>query len=63
MIEADLFDTHEPPPAHAERANQSFYDEVRTLKLDVARIVPIHGQPVPWADFARIMAAPASGGQ
>ena len=58
-----LFDTHEPPPAPPSPANRSFYEEVRTLKLDVARIVPIHGQPVPWADFARIMAAPASGGR
>jgi hypothetical protein len=63
VIEADLYDTHAPQPATPSQASRSFYDEVRTLKLDVARIVPIHGMPVPWADFAKIMATPSSGAQ
>jgi hypothetical protein len=25
------------------------------LKLDVSRIVPIHGKPVPWAEFLKVM--------
>jgi glyoxylase-like metal-dependent hydrolase (beta-lactamase superfamily II) len=60
VIEADLFDTHIPPPSAPTRANTSLYNQVRTLKLDVARIVPIHGSPVPWADFAKLMTAPSS---
>jgi hypothetical protein len=62
VVEADLFDTHEPPPATPTRAHTSFFNEVRTLKLDVARIVPIHGAPVPWSDFAKLMAARSSAG-
>jgi len=60
VIEADLFDSHAPPPATPTPANRSFFNEVRTLKLDVSRIVPIHGMPVPWADFVRVMGAAAS---
>ena len=60
VIEADLFDTHVPPPSAPTRAHTSFWNEVRTLKLDVARIVPIHGAPVAWADFAKLMASPSS---
>jgi glyoxylase-like metal-dependent hydrolase (beta-lactamase superfamily II) len=60
VIEADLFDTHAPPPATPTAANRSFYNEVRTLKLDVSRIVPIHGMPVPWADFVKAMGTPSS---
>jgi hypothetical protein len=60
VVEADLFDTHVPPPSAPTRAHTSFWNEVRTLKLDVARIVPIHGAPVAWADFAKLMATPSS---
>ena len=58
---ADLFDTHLPPPAPPTAANRTLFNEVQTLKLDVASIVPIHGRPVPWSDFAKVMAAPPSG--
>jgi glyoxylase-like metal-dependent hydrolase (beta-lactamase superfamily II) len=52
LFEADLFDTNQPRPQTPTRDQQSFYDAVRKLGLDVAQIVPVHGRPVPWADFA-----------
>ena len=55
VIEADLFDTHEPLPTAPTAANRSLYNEVRQLKLDVSTIVPIHGKPVPWSDFLKVM--------
>jgi glyoxylase-like metal-dependent hydrolase (beta-lactamase superfamily II) len=57
LIEADLFDTHEPPAGTPTPANTSLNDMVRRLKLDVAQIVPIHGKPVPWSTFAKLMTA------
>lgn len=57
LIEADLFDTHESPPGAPTPANISLNDMVRRLKLDVAQIVPIHGKPVQWSTFAKLMSA------
>jgi glyoxylase-like metal-dependent hydrolase (beta-lactamase superfamily II) len=54
LIEADLFDTHVPVPARPTAANQTFFNQVRRLKLDVSTIVPIHGKPVAWADFSKL---------
>jgi hypothetical protein len=54
VIEADLFDTHVPATA-ATPANTSFYNQVQRLKLDVATIVPIHGKPVAWGEFVKIV--------
>jgi glyoxylase-like metal-dependent hydrolase (beta-lactamase superfamily II) len=59
VIEADLFDTHETPSTTATEANKSLYNQVQTLKLDVSTIVPIHGRPVPWTDFLKVMGSPA----
>jgi len=52
LFEADLLDTNQP---RAVRTNDqvNFYNAVRRLKLDVAQIVPVHGNPVPWAEFAK----------
>ena len=36
------------------RDQRSFYNVVKKLKLDVSQIVPIHGKPIPWNDFARL---------
>ncbi len=58
VFEADLFDTHVPPPASPTAANRSFFNEVRALKLDVAQVVPIHGKPVPWSEFLKAMGTP-----
>jgi hypothetical protein len=56
VIEADLLDTHEPLPRAATPANKTLFNQVAQLKLDVARIVPIHGKPVSWSDFLKVVA-------
>ena len=55
LFEADLFDTNQPRPAKPTADQRSFYNAVTRLGLDVARIVPVHGNPVPWADFANAL--------
>ena len=55
VIEADLLDTHEPLPAAPTPSNRALFTEVRQLRLDVSRIVPIHGKPVSWSDFLKVM--------
>jgi glyoxylase-like metal-dependent hydrolase (beta-lactamase superfamily II) len=53
-IEADLYDPaigNTAPTA----ANRTFYSHVQRLGLDIATIAPIHGQAVPWSDFAKLM--------
>jgi glyoxylase-like metal-dependent hydrolase (beta-lactamase superfamily II) len=52
LLEADLFDTDRPRPSAPTRDHVSFRNAVRKLGLDVARIVPVHGPPIAWADFA-----------
>ena len=54
LLEADLIDTNEALPATLSRDQQSFFNAVRILKLDPARIVPVHGKPIPWSDFAKL---------
>jgi glyoxylase-like metal-dependent hydrolase (beta-lactamase superfamily II) len=56
LIESDIVNTNNPLPAMPTRDLQKFYDEVKALKLDVAQIVPIHGKPIPWSDFAKLFA-------
>lgn len=61
LFEADLLDTT-PTPFHASqgakptRDQTSFYHAVRKLGLDVAQIVPVHGTPVQWGEFASLFA-------
>jgi glyoxylase-like metal-dependent hydrolase (beta-lactamase superfamily II) len=55
LIEADLFDTHEPPPAEPTNANMVLYNQVQRLRLEVDTVVPIHGNPAPWADFLAVV--------
>ena len=57
VIEADLLDTHEPLPAAPTDANRALYNQVQRLKLDVAQIVPIHGKPIAWNEFAKMFAS------
>ena len=52
LFEADLLDTDRPLPTPPTRDHTSFYTAARKLGLDVAQIVPVHGKPVAWADFA-----------
>ena len=54
-FEADLFDTHEAPPATPTPAMRSLYNQVQRMKLDVATLAPVHGQPVPWSAFLKAM--------
>jgi glyoxylase-like metal-dependent hydrolase (beta-lactamase superfamily II) len=54
LIEADLIDTIAPLPAALSRDQRSFFNAVRKLKLDVSQLVPIHGKPIPWSDFAAV---------
>ena len=54
-FQADLFDTHEPPPASPTPAMRSFFNQVQRMKLDVATIAPVHGQPVSWNEFLKAM--------
>lgn len=51
---------HGPPPAAPpapSAAQRTLYNQVRTLKLDVSQIVPVHGNPVPWTEFLRVTGA------
>jgi glyoxylase-like metal-dependent hydrolase (beta-lactamase superfamily II) len=54
LIEADVVDTDAPLPATPTRDQTSLLNAVRTLKLDPTTIVPVHGSPIPWADFAKV---------
>jgi hypothetical protein len=51
VVEADLFDTHEPPPAEPSDGARILHRMVGTLKYEVDRIVPIHGAPIAWSEF------------
>jgi glyoxylase-like metal-dependent hydrolase (beta-lactamase superfamily II) len=58
LIEADLFDSPapgDPPQGVATAANRSLFTHVQRLGLEVETIVPIHGAPVLWSDFARLI--------
>jgi glyoxylase-like metal-dependent hydrolase (beta-lactamase superfamily II) len=55
LIEADLFDTHETPAPSP--ASTSLLNVVQRLKLDPARIVPIHGKPASWSEFLKVARA------
>ena len=54
LLEADLVDTHEGLPTKLSADQQSFMNAVRLLKLDPSQIIPAHGKPIPWSDFAKI---------
>jgi glyoxylase-like metal-dependent hydrolase (beta-lactamase superfamily II) len=59
LIEADLFT---PPAANApyaakpSAATMSLYNNVQRLKLQVDRIVPLHGRVVPWSELTAFAA-------
>jgi glyoxylase-like metal-dependent hydrolase (beta-lactamase superfamily II) len=56
LFEADLFDTNVRPPKMTAD-HRSFYNAVTRLGLDVGRIVPVHGTPVAWTEFANAFKA------
>ena len=58
LIEADLFDSPDPglaAPAPATPANRTLFGHVERLGLDVETLVPIHGLPIAWWEFARLV--------
>jgi hypothetical protein len=57
IVEADLYDPPAPGASAkpADASSRSFYNHVQRLGLDVATIVPIHGRPVPWAEFLKVV--------
>ncbi len=57
LIENDLINTTNPLPASPTADQRTLYEVVRRLGLDVAQIVPIHGTPLAWSDFARLVGA------
>jgi glyoxylase-like metal-dependent hydrolase (beta-lactamase superfamily II) len=56
VIEADLYDSS-PGNRAATPENRTLFNHVQRLGLDVATIVPIHGRPVPWNDFVKLINA------
>jgi glyoxylase-like metal-dependent hydrolase (beta-lactamase superfamily II) len=54
-FQADLFNTHEPPPAKPTQAMESLFNQVRRMRLDVTTLAPVHGRPVPWSTFVAAM--------
>jgi hypothetical protein len=52
LFEADLLDTNLPTSTDPTRDQTSFYNAVRKLGLEVDQIVPVHGKPVGWKEFA-----------
>jgi glyoxylase-like metal-dependent hydrolase (beta-lactamase superfamily II) len=57
LFQADLVNTVDPLPARASADARSFANAGRKLGLDVERIVPMHGRPIPWQAFAATVAA------
>jgi glyoxylase-like metal-dependent hydrolase (beta-lactamase superfamily II) len=54
LLQADLVNTFEPLPARLSGDQRSFFNAVRKLKLDVARLVPAHGRPIAWSAFEAV---------
>ena len=52
LIEADLY---EPSATQPTATNKAFFDNVRQIGPDVVTIAPLHGQPVPWSDFLKVV--------
>jgi len=54
-FEADLFNTHEPPPAEPSAEMHSFFNQIHRMSLDIDTIAPVHGRPVPYSEFVKAM--------
>ena len=57
LFEADIVDTTTPLPTTLSNDQKNFYTAVQRLKLDVGQIVPVHGGPIAWRDFAGVASA------
>jgi glyoxylase-like metal-dependent hydrolase (beta-lactamase superfamily II) len=62
VIEADLYDPPRPGDLlpFANSSHRSFFNHVQRLGLNVTTIVPIHGRPVSWADFLKVVGTASS---
>jgi glyoxylase-like metal-dependent hydrolase (beta-lactamase superfamily II) len=52
VVQADLYN---PQATALNASNRTFYQNLQRLKLDVATIVGIHGNPGPMAPFVQLM--------
>ena len=57
LLESDIINTDNPLPAMPTRDMTSLYTMINRMKFDVQTIVPMHGKPMPWADFAKMFTA------
>ena len=58
LVEADLYTPPgpgRPLPAAPNASARSLYGNVERLGLDVETIVPIHGRPGSWSEFAEFV--------
>jgi glyoxylase-like metal-dependent hydrolase (beta-lactamase superfamily II) len=58
LVEADDWNSpapDAPPPANAPLSSINLYDNIQRLKLDVAKIAPIHGRLATMADFLKFL--------
>ena len=56
LIEVDVFTpaaANAPPPATPNPFSVNLYDNIQRLRLQVDRIVPLHGRIVPFSDLAK----------
>jgi len=63
LVEADEWNpppADAPPPANPSPANINLYENIQRLKLDVAKIAPIHGRLVTMADFLKFLGKKSS---
>ena len=52
VVQADLYN---PQATALNASNRTFYQNLQRLKLDVATVVGIHGNPGPMASFVQLM--------
>ena len=57
LFEADIVDTTTPLPTTLSNDQKNFFTAVQRLKLDVGQMVPVHGNPIGWNDFAKLASA------
>ena len=58
LVEADEWNSpapDAPPPANAPLSSINLYDNIQRLKLDVAKIAPIHGRLATMAEFLKFL--------
>jgi glyoxylase-like metal-dependent hydrolase (beta-lactamase superfamily II) len=55
LIEADVVNGGSTLSTAPTRDQNSLFNAAKVLRLDPATIVPIHGDPVPWADFVKMI--------